>query len=235
MKEQTRQVRGTRETEAIITEFRKKDGSIDEDRVSAALSQKPNKPGFPLFIFLVALIVDFIDLICALTIVADATVVGIPLNIAAEIVAEIISWIGLFVIWLWTLTKPYDWLNLPFGLSLKKALIRRVWRRFIATAIEKSIPEVNAIPMETVLVLWTHFDEVAVYKRYMRALNTLEKEVKKRHAQQMRNRQQDAENRVDGITRQQKNNVVDINRNRRVRSGERRFGRDFEDADGVAA
>ncbi len=99
-----------------------------------------SQPGFPYFIFTVAVLKDILDVI------ATVTLIGIVVSMA-------LSFLCALILFIWTLSKLHGTGH------VQKKLAKRILIKYgLSTGIE-FIPGINVIPTTTVFVLLAYFDE----------------------------------------------------------------------------
>lgn len=114
-----------------------------------------NTPGFPYFIFTIALTKDIVDAI------ATITVVGIVLSMA-------LSFLCALILFIWTMQK----LGVRGGTLQKKRVHGILIKYGLSTGIE-FIPGLNVIPATTIFVLMTYFQEAKISKLHKFALTKI--------------------------------------------------------------
>ena len=136
-------------------EILKKDGYFQDSDVENVLStNKVELPPFPLFMFIIAILKDLID-------IADVTVVGV---IITTIVSAIFSVILFF--WLFGKVKGQWW---------KKRVVGWLWKRYIAVLIIEFIPFLKIAPTMTLFIIMAHRRETKVVRVINFALEELKK------------------------------------------------------------
>jgi hypothetical protein len=131
-------------------------GADDSDirELSEMRAGKVEKPSFPYFILIIAVLKDIVD------VVATATLVGVVFSIA-------LSFLFSLILFFWTLGK----INGMFG--YKKKMIGWLLRRCGVVIIIEFIPGVNIIPTTTIFILMAHYRETKVVKLINLALEEL--------------------------------------------------------------
>lgn len=121
--------------------------SFDESdvrEISELKTRSVEKPGFPFFIFTVAVLKDLLDVIATLI------VVGVPITMALSFLMSII-------LFFWSFGKMS-------GGWWKKRMIRYILVRYgIMFAIE-AVPLVNIVPTTTIFILLVHHRETKIVK-----------------------------------------------------------------------
>lgn len=136
-------------------EILKKQGFYQDGDIENLLStKKVELPPFPMFIFVIAILKDLID-------IADITLVGVVITTLLSILFSII-------LFFWLIGKVS-------GKWWKKKVLNWLWKRYIAAIIIEFIPFLKIAPVMTIFVIMAHRRETKV----VRAINFALEELKK--------------------------------------------------------
>lgn len=136
-------------------EILQKEGYFQDGDVENLLStKKVELPPFPLFMFIIAILKDLID-------IADITLVGI-------IVTTIVSAIFSVILFFWLFGKVS-------GKWWKKKVVGWLWKRYVAAIIIEFIPFLKLAPTMTIFIIMAHRRETKVVKAINFALEELKK------------------------------------------------------------
>mgnify|MGYP003385912346 CR=1 FL=1 len=136
-------------------EILQKEGHFQDGDIENLLStKKVELPPFPLFMFIIAILKDLID-------IADLTLVGI-------IITTIVSVIFSVILFFWLFGKVS-------GKWWKKKVVGWLWKRYIAAIIIEFIPFLKLAPTMTIFIIMAHRRETKVVKAINFALEELKK------------------------------------------------------------
>ena len=143
--------------ENIIAEakniFREETGEeLTDEEIQDLIKNKPENEEFPTIIFLLALTKDALD-------------IPEDLSVVFAIVGSISSVVLGLIIWLWLWGK--------LGL-VKKYLIRKVATTGPVTAMGEFIPFFNMLPMATIFILLTHYQNTKLVRAFFMVAEKLE-------------------------------------------------------------
>ncbi|MCR4285694.1 MAG: hypothetical protein NUW00_02235 [Candidatus Kaiserbacteria bacterium] len=140
--------------------FEKGGVRLDDSELREALEMKlkdVTAPGFPYFIFFIALTKDIVD------VVVTVTVIGIVISMA-------LSFLCALILFIWTMEK----LGVSGGKLQKKRVQGILIKYGLSTGIE-FIPGINVIPTTTIFVLLTYLQEAKISRLHKFALNKIQR------------------------------------------------------------
>jgi hypothetical protein len=117
-------------------------------------TKKVELPPFPLFMFIIAVLKDLID-------IADITLVGVIITTIASVIFSVILFFWLF--------------GKVSGKWWKKRVFKWLWKRYVAAIIIEFIPFLKIAPTMAIFVIMAHRRETKV----VRAINFALEELKK--------------------------------------------------------
>ena len=132
--------------------FSKEGFELAVEDASLVVKDPPRESGFPVVIFLLAIVKDLFDIL-------ELTVVGI-------IITKILSVLFGIVLFFWCLGKLS-------GGWWKKKLIRYIWKRYIIAMAIEAIPFIAIIPANMIFILMVHNREKKVVKIFNSLLEQL--------------------------------------------------------------
>jgi hypothetical protein len=108
------------------------------------MDEAPEEPDFPILILIAAIGKDILDVVLTVTIVG-------------AIFTGLLSFVLALVLFFWILGKTG-------GGWWKKALIRKLWMRYVMSLAIEFLPVGNIIPANTIFVLMAHYSETKAVK-----------------------------------------------------------------------